>query len=330
MKLLFLRGQVPTDRSPKEIMYEKISDIDDMWIRLAIDMVHEECITTDRELEIWYWGGKRKHKYAPHITERWIPDFKKHRSKFEPDVIFCRGGFKEYHCVLNRYPNALKIYYGAGKRFLPQKGYIDYDIILVDSERQAELARKMYQKPLVTTWIKPALDGLFRPLNLEKKYDCCFVAIHPKDDRKNVKWVHETIPNNISVLQLGNACKVPKNVNIKVKKVHRQKMPKAMSKCRVGIVPYTKHDSAPRVIPEFLACGIPVIIMDTCRHNNQMGQIASKSAFWDAVKLTLENLKTPGLRNEVSETLSGLYYMHYNIPAAAKHLINLIGSLWHE
>ena len=117
MKLLFLRGQVPQDRDPQEIVFDRIEDCDDVWTQLAFALTGPNDST-----ELWYWGGKRKQAFSANFTERWLPSFDAELPNFEPDAIMCRGGFSTYHSVLKRFPKAFKIYYGAGQRFLPQKG----------------------------------------------------------------------------------------------------------------------------------------------------------------------------------------------------------------
>ena len=149
MKFLMLRGQVPTDRNPKEIVFDKIEEVDDVWSLLIYEMTSYEDQT-----ELWYWGGNRSKLFAPNFLERWVPSFETYRNDFVPDVIFCRGGFQEYHPVLERFPKAIKIYYGAGRRFLPQPGFYDYDIILQDSPEQVEICKEKFPNSLRYKYLK--------------------------------------------------------------------------------------------------------------------------------------------------------------------------------
>ena len=127
-----LRGEVPQDRDPKEIIFNSIKESEDVWSNLVYAMMAPEDYG-----EIWYYNGTyRKHRLAPNLIERWVPSFKTHKSLFVPDIIFCRGGFKEYHHILNKFPNAFKIRYGAGRRYLPCQGFYGYDLILQDSIEQ--------------------------------------------------------------------------------------------------------------------------------------------------------------------------------------------------
>ena len=130
MKLLFLRGQVPTDRDPKEIVFDKLEDCDDVWTQLAYYLLRD----SDKG-EIWYWGGGRKHRFKPNFLERWLPSFDNDIPNYKPSVIMCRGGFQEYNSIIRRFPKAFVIYYGAGTRFIPRSNADRYDLILQDSPR---------------------------------------------------------------------------------------------------------------------------------------------------------------------------------------------------
>jgi len=163
VKLLFLRGQVPTDRPKEQIMFDSLDECDDVWTQLA------RRLSMDDYGEVWYWGGKRKVKYRENFIEKWVPSYKNHKAKFKPDVIFARGGFPQYDVVLNRHPQAYRIYYGAGRRFIPQSPFKKYDLILVDMPKQLKKARKAFPKIRSELFIKPAADNVFKPQSHDKK-----------------------------------------------------------------------------------------------------------------------------------------------------------------
>jgi len=200
--------------------------------------------------------------------------------------IFARGGFDFYLPILKMYKNAYKIYYGAGKRYIPKDG-INYNLILVDSEEQKKKLLKKFPKANVQIFFKPAANH-FKPIDVEKKYDVGFVATIPEDKRKRVAWVYKTVPKDLKVLQLGytpKKLKIPKNV--KVKKATSDKMPKLISQCKVIICPYSELDSGPRIIPEALACGVPVVCRESVNFDNNSYTyvwVTDKETFWKDVK----------------------------------------------
>lgn len=307
MNFLMLRGQVPQDRNPQEIVFDYLIDVDDMWTRLFYAM-----LAPDDFGEVWYWGGTREKLFEHNFVERWTPSFNEMpKGKFQfvneyhdPDVIFCRGGFREYHPILERFPKAIKIYYGAGRRFLPQPGFYDYDIILQDSPEQVEICKGKFPKALTTLFIKPAADNIFYPMpEVEEEYDVCFPA-NGAQAFKGHKFIYSTVPEDIKVLNLGNnprGYKYPNNVTSY--RVVRPEMAKNIAKCKIGIVAAESEiDSCPRVIPELLACDLPIVVLEGVRFwkdkyiknvldssaMNPTGEIATKNNFWDMVRFMLK------------------------------------------
>ncbi len=329
MKFLMLRGQVPQDRDPKEIVFYNIDDVDDVWTQLFFAM-----LTAEDEGELWYWGEKRYYKFTDNFTERWVTSFRTHIGNFVPDVIFCRGGFQEYHPVLKRYPDAIKIYYGAGKRFLPQPGFHDYDIILQDSHEQVKICKEKFPDALTTLYIKPAAENIFFPIESKKEYDVCFPA-NGAQTFKGHEFVYDTVPEDLKVLNLGNKpdrYKRPPNVDSK--RVLRSDMAENISSCKVGIVAVSSDiDSCPRVIPEMLACGIPIIVRAGTRFWGDKyiksastlkpleerirlreifpgnsyyatGEISTTDTFWNTVRYVLDNIDSYEPRKYYDEKLT--------------------------
>jgi len=285
---LFLRGEYDKNNA------ENLKNDTDMWCQLFDELadIKDKCF-------VWFKSKRSEIKWYGRIAENEKPkdciiidDGKLiPTSRIEFDYIFARGGFDYYDPIVKKCPNAYKIYYGAGSRVFPKKHH--YDLILVDTQEQKEKGEKKFLKSKVALWIKPAARH-FKPVECKKKYDVCFVAdCHSKyqEDFKRVKWVYDTVPKNLKVLHLGqSSIKPPKNVT--VKKVPRLKMPEMISQCNVGIVPYKSKDSAPRVIPEMMACGLPVVCLDSVNINIYCyrGFITEKKHFWDCIERTNDPL----------------------------------------
>ena len=331
MNFLMLRGQVPQDRDPQEIVFDKIEDCDDVWAQLIFSMLKKED-----QAELWYWGGNREKKFTFNFTERWIPSFQTYKSVFIPDVIFCRGGFKEYHSVLKQFPTSFKIRYGAGRRYLPCQGFYDYDLILQDSIEQLKICKQRFPRIPSSLFIKPAPDNLFYPYpEIKKEYDICFPA-NGSQNFKGHAFVYNTLPPRFTLLNLGNN---PRNFkypnNVTSYRVLKSEMPKHIAKCKMGIIAVDSEiDSCPRVIAEMLACGLPIVVLDTVRfwrdkYINSLvnpksrwatGELVTKDNFWTAVQYVLDNLNKYNPREYYKENLS--------LEIAAKFLkekINVLG-----
>jgi hypothetical protein len=272
-----LRGEYPKDREdPTEILYDSLRAETDMYTHLWYNALESWDYGT-----VLYFGHKRRRQYEPNFEVQFVKSLGDYATPHVPDVIFCRGNLEEYKPVLERWPMARRIYYGAGRHFVPPNR--NYDLVLVDSEQQMRKVSKGMGIN-VQLFLKPAAPH-FKMVDSEKNFDTCLVAVHPRDPRKRVHWVYDTVLKDLQVLQIGNLeGKPPKNVRIV--RAESREMPGLMAQCCVGIVPSTGEDSGPRVVPEFVACGLPVIAStDVHLYDDAYKPVrASLGDFWDTVK----------------------------------------------
>lgn len=295
MKLLFLRGGVPQDRDPKEIIYDNLDDNCDMWTHLAYEL------SKDGYGEIWYYGGhagKRNHQFKDNFIERFKPHFFDRKHDFDPDVIFCRGGFPEYDQVLSRFPKAFKIYYGAGCRYLPKYKFKNYNLILVDSEKQLSHARSQYRHIDSDLLIKPAAESVLKPKEKKYKYDILFSVNAHK--RKGLDFFLNNLPPDLKSVVIGSVPqKISKqfpHIDFTNQRLPRKDLPKFYSQSKVSICCSTSDDSCPRVIPESLCLDTPIAVLDSVHVwqnkyiNDQTGIIKSQSEFFDGIKQMISNL----------------------------------------
>lgn len=286
MKFLFLRGQVPTDRDPRQIMSDSIDACDDMWTQLAFSMVGANDYG-----EIWYWGGHRTQKFASNFVERWIPNLKVSRHDFGADLIMTRGGFSQFDIVLHRHPKAKSIYYGAGKRFFPQSKFKNYDIILVDSTEQQRVVASKFPKSKSSVFVKPAADNIFYPEQVEKKYDVIFVP-NMYSSRKRCEFFLGGVPDSMKVLVVGkiDKAKVLKSHIDYVGWIPRANLRPLYASAKVAVCPSSGGDSCPRVIPESLACNVPILISEDVNVwrkkyiNEQTGRSSSIEGFFSELQ----------------------------------------------
>lgn len=303
MNIVLLRGQVD-ERTQR---YSKIEECNDMWTRL----VHEMVSIGNGSGCVMYWGKNRIKEINEKFIEVWRKNFRyyKHNSlDIKADVIIERGGFEEYKYVMKHH-KAFKVYYGAGKRYMPERGR--YNLILVDSEWQKNNVKLVYPKANVEVFFKPSVDNIFKPDDSEKIYDICYVASIPEDKRKRVKWIYKTCPREYKVLQLGfDPKKLKKPKNFTIERLDRSIMSDYINKCKIGIVPYTKDDSNPRIISEFIACGVPILVMDTVQFwkdkyvNRITGAVASKDKFWRKADKLIAYSNHKAIRDYYEESLS--------------------------
>ena len=88
-------------------------------------------------------------------------------------------------------------------------------------------------------------------------------------------------------------------------------MAKEISKCKMGIVVVENEiDSCPRVIPELLSCGLPIVVLNDVRFwkekyiTSKTGKSTNKISFWTTVQQVLDNYKLYNPRKYYEENLS--------------------------
>lgn len=277
MKLLLLRGNVPTDRPSSEICFDTITAEDDVYTHLAYRI-------GARFAEIVYEGARREQMYTPNCVVRWVPSFETFKPIKEPNAVWCRGGFASQRRAVKRWPNAVRFYYGAGRRHVPDSKV--YDFSLQDSIGQALDAKKRFPNMLHEVWEKPAAPH-FRPMEVRKKYDICYIANGTQAYIKRIKWVYWSCPRDVTILHLGMPSKYRVPPNVTCKRVSRTDMPKYINQCNVGIVPYKSIDSCPRALVEMSACGLPVVALPSvkfCGNSYPSVVVATKDQFWGVVR----------------------------------------------
>ena len=171
---------------------------------------------------------------------------------------------------------------------------INYNLILVDTEAQKQSVLKQYPKANVHLFIKPAASH-FKPVECEKEYDVCYIANQQQAKIKGTKWVYDTVPRNLKVLHLGYIDEhITPPSNVTRKRVDRIDMPSWISKCRVGVVPYDRTDSAPRALIEMHHCRVDTISLDTVNFNWDLypSTICGKDNFWKLVCELIKSGKT--------------------------------------
>jgi len=259
---LLLRQQVPKDE--ERITFNTLDEVDDMWIHLFYRL-HKKLGL--KHSEIWMWGGgPREVVYEDGFVERWFPEYP---VDINFDFIFSRGGFKEYIPVMDANPNAYKMYYGAiyKDRFNPVANGDNnkYDSVLTDSMVQYEAIKESGFKPF--KFLKPCAENIFKEHDVQKEYDILFMANAKQKKIKGHKWFYDAMRGqNYKILQIGNVdtdiFQWSHGLDIDFTGwVPREKIPQYACRAYVGVCCST-GDSCPRVIPEYMAMGLPVVIRD--------------------------------------------------------------------
>ena len=205
------------------------------------------------------------------FIQKWVNNFNEVFKYDKPDITFFRGGFKEYCEITKRNPKffGLKLYLAAGKRLLPQYGGI-YDKILIEDERDKVLNS--------IPFYKTTNPNVFKPLNLNKKYDLCIISNFTQLKYKGFDFIiTEIVKNsflqNLKICHIGNKkeigiqlCKEKNITNIEfLGQLERSEINNVLNQSKFGIVSSNSLDGCPRVITEILTSGTPLLLKDSTR-----------------------------------------------------------------
>ena len=249
--------------------YEDIETATDYWTVFA-----NEMLRYFDEVEIWY-GENSEHPrgffcHSTGLIERYFrEDYVSTEIEKVPDVLFVRGDHKEYYPVIERFTGSKLVYYPSGHYYCPNTKF-PWDLCFVEDPRQL---KEVKEKTNAETALfkKSCVDKYFTFWNCEKKYDVCFIGGAAEYKGKRIlllKDILDALDRKISVLVLGLKSKKLEE-EFKDYPVHfqgfvnRKMIGNYMSKCRMGLVLATvKGNGSPRVIQEFLAAGLPIVVSD--------------------------------------------------------------------
>jgi len=216
-----------------------------------------------------------------------------------PDISFFRGGFSEYDRLVKKYSDKLgtTLYLGAGQRTFPKYGG-KYDHVLTEEFIKNTLP-----------FYKTANPIIFKPLNLEKKYDICFPANFTQHTYKGQKQFIEQVSKSdflksLKIIHVGNnphsgkkMCKKFGVTNIDFAgHINRKEVNETLNKSKLAICYSNRTDGNPRVITEILCSETPLLLYDHTRSLPYVSATPATRIFTDksferAIKASLRDYK---------------------------------------
>lgn len=299
--------------------YEDVTTSSDFWLVFA-----DRLRGYFDEVEVWYQEDKDHPEGAFTHSTGLVERYK--RKGFEPldespDVLFVRGDMEDYYPVISAFPFAQRIYYPSGPYHVPNCEF-NWDVCFVEDARQL---RMVHEKTGADTYLfkKSCVDKYFLHWNVPKKYDICVVGGGAEYERKKVYllWkVMKYLPEGTTALIIGlKSAKMRDDFRERrfVKGVHfagfvnRKEIGKYMNQCKVGLVlSNADRDGSPRVIQEYLASNIPVVLTENAvfsRYyiNEKTGKMARMiNSISKAVEKVLGNLDKYSPREYFRENLT--------------------------
>lgn len=226
------------------------------------------------EVVIWRLQPKNKVKdivfdiNGKKFIQKWVNDFNECLKYPSPEYSFFRGGFREYDNLVKQNSKHLghTLYLGAGIRTRPEFGG-HYHKTLVEDEMD------MMFGWMAHPFYKTCNPNIFKPLNLEKKYDLIWICNNTQITQKGQGFFIKEISDSeylksLKILHVGNKPQVGKNLCNKYNVnniifnglVDRLRLNKLINQSKFGIVTSNNKDGCPRVLTEIMCTGTPLIV----------------------------------------------------------------------
>jgi len=308
------KGQTAINDSP----YEDVETSSDYWTVFASKLLEKGWYD---EVEIWYQENEDHPVQTPHIHSTGLKEIFKPKgygySSYEKpiDVLFVRGDMKEYRPVIDQLSNAFTIYYPSGPyycpSFVPNLSFVE-DPIQIDTV-------KLRTGSNVELFKKSCVSKYFSTNHYvgKKQWDIAFVCCAPIAERKRLSLLFKILRKlpNVSAVVIGltdeKLIEEAKELNITWKGwMPRKEMGLVLSRCKIGLVLSTaEKDGCPRVIMEYLASGLPIVVSDkTCCSsiyvNRQTGFVASDEELPEAIEECIEISGFLDIKNYFNTVLS--------------------------
>jgi glycosyltransferase involved in cell wall biosynthesis len=209
--------------------------------------------------EIWLYNKQHEteHNYTATFVERWGRWL--NAPSFNPEIVLIHGNLKIYQNPMSRTPGAIRVMFIDGTQ---PKRLGNIDLIWIDDERQRKSCQRVYPEARIELFIKPALDSLFRPVATPvKDIDVLFAGGIRSHQLGPMRKLLRCLSKHISITHVGPPqIKMRKHPKLRVLgNKMRWEMPELYSRAKCFI--YLGHGSCPRVVPEALACGCPVLAL---------------------------------------------------------------------
>lgn len=296
----------------------------------------EELLKYYEDVEIWYQKDP-VHKvegfvHDSGLVERyWEKGFRNVTKEHEPDILFVRGDMEDYYPLLDRFPNAFKVYYSAGHYYLPPQRF-KWDLVFVDDPRH----RKEVDNAPAEMFKKSCVDKYFPGGNGKGSVDLYFTCNAPQWAQKGMKFflriMRELKKDNIKALCVGlrDSSLEKEFAGLPVYFtgfVPRNYVGQMMAKARIGLVLSDGADGSPRVIQEYLCSNLPVIVRreTTCSPfyiNPHTGMAVTDEKMVKAIKIALQRKGHFTPRKWFMENLT--------MDKSAEWLVSRIKKHWEE
>ncbi len=228
-----------------------------------------------------------------------------------PDVLYVRGGSGggDYLQTISQCKEAIKIYWSGNRLNIPVQDI--YDIVYVTDESNKDKLKNSIVKRL----IKGVVEDVFKPLDVVKVYDICYVANVNRIVKNHMLLINalKIVNHPLNIIFVGDIVGgnsierfyVEKIINAAKQLSHnitftgikdKKSVNIIMNQSNFGVICSEDEDS-PRVLSEYMAAGIPVLcnknlIDNTFYINKDTGITVSPDEFGDGIITMLGTYKS--------------------------------------
>jgi glycosyltransferase involved in cell wall biosynthesis len=226
-----------------------------------------------------------------------------------PDILWVEGAEHPAHLELvsRLGQSSFKVIYSKDWKPWNVKRIETYDLCFVDEEAQAARMRKRFPDVHAGVWDKLIeYDDAHVPLGLPKEYDVCYVAYFRQ--RKNhlllVDELAKLKDRNLRTVFVGGDRKGQRSIVQArcwelgldvtfVDEVSKEQVNELVNRSRIGVMAAEK-DAAPRVILEYLAANVPIVVNADLRAgaryvDERSGIVAAPDKMHEAIAIVLDN-----------------------------------------
>jgi glycosyltransferase involved in cell wall biosynthesis len=192
-----------------------------------------------------------------------------------PDILWVEGPHHPPYLsrLFEGFPASFKLVYSKDWKPHKVEHLKEYDLCLLDEKSQADAVHRVAPDVRTGVWDKLIdYEAAHRPLGLAKQYEVCYVAyMRPRKNHELVLTeVAKLLPRRVSVLFAGGDRDGTKarlqdlaaDLGVDVRfagEVSKAEVNEYVNRSRIGVMA-AERDAAPRVLLEYLAADVPVVV----------------------------------------------------------------------
>lgn len=227
----------------------------------------------------------------------------------QPDILWVEGRRfpPNLHQILELCPDSFKVFYSQNWKPWEMEGLDGYDLCLVDEEWQVRRVKKRYPDLHCAVWDKLIdYETGHYPIDCEKTYDLCYAAdLRPRKDHELLfQAMAKVTSRKLTAVCLGGDYKggrarlerLVDKLGVSVEFTGELRKPEVnaqVNRSRIGVIA-AKRDAAPRIILEYMASGVPLLVNAELRAGTryagaEAGLLRSPEEFHLGIEEILDN-----------------------------------------